>query len=160
MVEKVAEGAVNKGESVEMYYLRNLDINNCLGCDVCYNKKVPCVQKDDMKELSEKLAKSEGVILGSPNYFKNVSALMKKFMDRTNALVAVEALKGKKAAVVCVGGQPLTNTEHCLNVMEEFVRDHDMELVGSVIAKADAPKEIIGSKAIEDECVKLGEKLV
>src|SRR3989338_8626738 len=77
--------------------LRDKNIENCTGCDICYNKGKDCYIKDDMKELYARLSESDIIVLGSPNYFKNVSGLMKTFIDRTNALVNPPKLKGKKA---------------------------------------------------------------
>ncbi|HHI04313.1 MAG TPA: flavodoxin family protein [Candidatus Woesearchaeota archaeon] len=158
MLNKVLESAENVEK--ELILLRNLDIKPCTGCDICYNEGKPCPIEDDMKQLYEKLLKADIIVFGSPNYFKNVSGLMKNFIDRTNAIVEPPRLKDKKAAIVCVGGQDLNNTQFCENVLREFIDDHKMVLIGSVIAKAEGPKEIKESTAIINELEKLGKKLV
>ena len=157
MLNKVLEGAGDVEK--ELILLRNLDIKPCTGCDICYNEGKPCPIEDDMKQLYEKLLKADVIVFGSPNYFKNVSGLMKNFIDRTNAIVEPPRLKNKKAGIVCVGGQDLNNIQFCENVLKEFIDDHQMILVGSVIAKAEGPGEIEKDTLAINELKKLGKKL-
>jgi len=158
MLNKVLEGAGDVEK--ELILLRNLNIKPCTGCDICYNEGKPCPIEDNMKQLYEKLLKADVIIFGSPNYFKNVSGLMKDFIDRTNAIAEPPRLKNKKAGIVCVGGQDMVNIKFCENVLKEFIDDHQMILIGSVIAKAEGPEEIKENKAVIDELKKLGKKLV
>jgi len=158
MLNKVLEGAGDVEK--ELILLRELEIKPCNGCDICYDQGKPCPIEDDMKQLYEKLLKADVIVFGSPNYFKNVSGLMKDFIDRTNAIVEPPRLKNKKAGIVCVGGQDLKNIKFCENVLKEFINDHQMILIGSVIAKAEGPGDIKESTAIIDELKKLSKKLV
>jgi multimeric flavodoxin WrbA len=157
MLRKLLEGTENNDK--ELILLRNLNIKPCNGCDICYNEGKSCPIDDDMKGLYEKLLKADIIVFGSPNYFKNVSGLMKNFIDRTNALVEPPKLKNKKAGIVCVGGQDINNIIFCEKVLKEFVDDHQMINTGSVIAKAESPEEIKENKAVIYELKKLGEKL-
>tara|TARA_Y100000310_G_scaffold345724_1_gene468837 strand:+ start:38 stop:568 length:531 start_codon:yes stop_codon:yes gene_type:complete len=157
MLNKVLEGAGDVDK--EIVLLKDLDIGHCTGCDICFGTGKPCPIDDDMKELYKKLVEAEIIVFGSPNYFKNVSGLMKNFIDRTNALCDPPGLKGKKSGIVCVGGQDLTNTQFCENVLKEFLKDQQMIFVGSVLAKADKPEEVKESPVVIDELKKLGEKL-
>ena len=65
---------------------------------------------------------------------------------------------GKKAAIVCVGGQDMNNIGHCEEVMKWFIEDHEMNLIDTVLAKAEGPGEVANPET-EKLCVKLGEKL-
>lgn len=159
MLNKVLEGAESKKAETEIVLLRTKKIEHCTGCDMCWNKEKPCYILDDYQAVKEKMLDADALVFGSPNYFRNVSSLMKSFMDRTNDLVKKTKLKGKKAGFVCVGGQNLNNTMKCLEIMQNFIEDHELDLAGSVIAKADAPGEINESEATLEECRKLGEEL-
>jgi len=46
----------------------------------------PCAIKDDMADLLLKLENADGIIIGTPVYYCNVSGLLKNFMDRCNTL--------------------------------------------------------------------------
>ena len=85
---------------------------------------------------------------------------MKNFIDRTNAIVEPPRLKNKKTGIVSVGGQDLKNIKFCENVLKEFIYDHQMILIGSVIAKAEGPEEIKENTAVIEELKELGKKLV
>ncbi len=41
-----------------------------------------CVYKDDFKPILEKIVQADGVILGSPVYFGDVSGVMRCFLER------------------------------------------------------------------------------
>jgi multimeric flavodoxin WrbA len=44
--------------------------------------KARCIQDDDFEKLISKIITSDVIILGSPGYWGNVSAIMKNFFDR------------------------------------------------------------------------------
>ena len=74
-------GAKEAGHNVEKVFLRDHKINYCLGCGVCNNTHV-CVQKDDMKNLLEKMVNADIIVLATPVYFYTMDAQLKTFIDR------------------------------------------------------------------------------
>ncbi len=84
LVDAVLEGVVSEGLEIEKIYLGDINFDGCIGCEGC-RKTCRCIIKDDMQEIYAKLEASKGLILGSPTYFYNVSALTKKFIDRLYA---------------------------------------------------------------------------
>ena len=102
MLEWVLESCKAAGATTELIPLRLLKISHCTGCDVCYGTGRPCTIQDDMENLIAKLIEADAMIIGSPNYFSNISGIMKDFIDRTNPLVDPPLLKGKISALVCV----------------------------------------------------------
>ncbi|MBW2981826.1 flavodoxin family protein [Candidatus Woesearchaeota archaeon] len=159
MLTTLLKAAAEKGAETEMILLRKYNIKPCTGCDICFGTQMPCKIKDDMDDIYNDLQEADVIVLGSPNYFKNVSSIMKAFMDRTNAIVNPPKLKGKKAAIVCVGGQTLDNTKYCENVMKEFIEDHEMKFIGSVLARAESPGDLNNNKMIIKKLRELGEKI-
>lgn len=73
-----------EGIETELIQLGGRKIFGCLGCGMCYrNRDGKCVRKDDdMNSLLEKLFAAEGVLIGSPTYYGNVSAEVKALIDR------------------------------------------------------------------------------
>lgn len=159
MLNIVLNSAKENKANTDLTILRELKIENCDGCGVCFDYNKPCHIKDDFYKVLNKMLDSDVILWGSPNYFKNVSGLMKNFMDRTNEIIKKFKLKGKYAAFVCVGGQSIDNTRYCRNVMYEFIKDHKMNLIGEVIAKAEFPKDIEKNPRVIKECIQLGEKI-
>ena len=74
-------GAQEAGHNVEKVFLRDKKINYCMGCGVCNNTHV-CVQKDDMKDLLDKMVNADVIVLSTPVYFYTMDAQLKTFIDR------------------------------------------------------------------------------
>lgn len=57
---------------------------------------------DDAEMLSQKIAKADGIVLGSPTYASNVSGLMKDYIDRGHFVIE-QLLHGKYCVNVVTG---------------------------------------------------------
>lgn len=74
---------INKDINIttEIVYLSDYVFDGCKGCDGCHDS-TNCVVNDDMQILYKKMHDADALILASPTYYYNVSADMKKFIDR------------------------------------------------------------------------------
>lgn len=81
LIGKVAEGMRQKNIEVKSYCLGKLNINYCLGCKKCYKEGI-CIQKDDMDILINELKNADIVVIGTPDYWGDVSGQLKVFFDR------------------------------------------------------------------------------
>lgn len=116
-----------------------------MGCDKCKDNGGKCaIVKDEMGKIYPKLREADVIILSSPNYFKNVSALMKTFMDRTNAFVRPDprVLRKKYAVGLSVGGEELLDTRHCEDAMLRYFNGHKMNTLVTINARAVEPDSI------------------
>jgi len=82
-------------------------LHGCTACYGCYkNKDRECViKKDDLNSYVAKMIEADGIIIGSPVYFSNVTSEVKAFMDRAGLVArANDYLFDKKvgAAVLTV----------------------------------------------------------
>lgn len=161
MLRKVLESAQKEKAETEIVLLRTLNIKYCNGCDVCAQNGGKCVINDDMQEIYFKLRNANVIIVSSPNYFKNVTALMKNFIDRTNAFVRVKPrkMKNKYAIGLCVGGEELEDTQHCEDALVRFFEGHRMKILSMVKAKADKPGSINENTELEKKLVFLGRRI-
>jgi multimeric flavodoxin WrbA len=161
MINRILDSAKNEGAHVERIFLRDLHIEYCKGCDACHENGGECVIEDDMQGIYPKLLEAHVIVVGCPNYFKNVSALMKNFVDRTNAFVRVKPrkLEGKYAIGLCVGGEELEDTQHCEDALSRFFRGHRMRILSMVKARADALGSISGNIELEKKLLEIGKKL-
>jgi multimeric flavodoxin WrbA len=68
----------------EMIQLSGSRIHGCIACMKCFeNKDQRCSVKNDIaNNCIEKMLDADGIILGSPTYFANVSTEMKALIDR------------------------------------------------------------------------------
>ena len=113
----------------ELIFLRDLKLEHCTGCLSC-QKTNECILDDDMKTLLEKLLAADIIIIGSPNYYGNVSGLMKDFIDRTHPCYKAESLKNKKLISIMVGGGKLQLTaDFHKEAIKGFVKYNKLNLV-------------------------------
>ena len=87
MLKKVAEGAnsVSEGIEVKSYRLYDIDYKGCMSCLACKIKGKAvniCKFKDALTPILEEIAEADGLVLGSPNYFGEISGQMRTFLER------------------------------------------------------------------------------
>lgn len=123
------EEAQAKGAETELVELSELDIQYCTGCNRCLGKPL-CSLSDDMDELKEKMLAADGIILGSPDYFSNVTARTKCFIDRTRPLhMTSNQLKGKVGGYLTMSGLDNCGSEATNHVLDNFFATHEMIVV-------------------------------
>lgn len=81
LMEQALNACQDQGLETELLYLSDYQYRDCIGCEGC-QKTNKCVIKDDMQIIYEKIDSSDGIIVGSPTYFYNITGLMKSFIDR------------------------------------------------------------------------------
>ena len=161
MIDQLLDSAKNEGALTRKILLRDLDIEYCIGCDACHDNGGNCIQNDDMKKMYPLLIEADIILLSCPNYFANVSALMKNFMDRTNALVRVKPrrLENKLAIGLCVGGQDLEDTQHCEDALVRFFKDHKMKVICIVKARGDGIGALENNFELKNRLADIGKKV-
>jgi multimeric flavodoxin WrbA len=87
LVREVLAGAEEAGAEVEVYHLHDMEVLPCRACMDCKTGDA-CSQQDDMQQLYGALHECDGVVIGTPIYFYNMSAQLKAFTDRLFALLA------------------------------------------------------------------------
>jgi multimeric flavodoxin WrbA len=89
----------------EYVFLNDYNLENCKGCKLCFEKgEEYCSLKDDRNLLLEKMNNSDGVILATPNYSFNVTALMKNFLDRLGFVLHRPRFFGKAFTAIVFQG--------------------------------------------------------
>ena len=81
LVQKALEEARQEGAQTEQLFLSDYQYADCNGCEGCA-KHFHCIVDDDMQKIYPKLLEADALVLGSPTYFYNLTALMKAFIDR------------------------------------------------------------------------------
>lgn len=94
-----------EGIETEFVQLGGRKVFGCLDCRKCYeNKDNRCVRQDDeMNTFIAKMQEADGIIIGSPTYFSNVSSEVKALIDRcglVNKANGGNLLRGKVGASV------------------------------------------------------------
>jgi len=80
----------NEGIGTELIELAGKKLHGCRACYKCRdNQDRRCAVKDDVNFCIEKMEGAQGIILGSPTYFTDVSAEMKALIDRAGMVAKV-----------------------------------------------------------------------
>ena len=134
LINYVLRELEQKGIETELVQLAGEKIRGCIACMKCWeNKDQRCsVTNDVLNACIEKMIAADGIILGSPTYFANVSTEMKALIDRAGMTsIANDRMFKRKvgAAVVAVrrGG-----AIHVFNSINHFFFIGQMIVPGSI----------------------------
>lgn len=85
MIGKFADGATQAGAEVKVVRLYDLNYKGCISCLACKIKGKAsnvCKFKDALTPILEEIAQADGMVLGSPIYFGDVTGQMRTFLER------------------------------------------------------------------------------
>ena len=87
MLQHFAEGAQSVSDDVEVTTVRlyDMDFKGCMSCMVCKIKGKAsniCKFKDALTPVLGEIAQADGLVLGSPIYFGDVTGKMRIFLER------------------------------------------------------------------------------
>jgi multimeric flavodoxin WrbA len=129
----VAEELKNEGVETELIELAGRTMRGCIACYGCFaNQDKRCaVDNDYMNECIEKILNADGVLIGSPTYFADVTAEIKALIDRAGLVAKANGdLYTRKvgAAVLAVrrGG-----SIHAFDTINHFFTISQMIIPGS-----------------------------
>ena len=117
-----------RGWETQLIELGRTNIEFCIGCNSCLKGK-PCPllsrEGDEMQGILDAIEASDAIIVGSPNYFCNVTARMKNFMDRTRPPhLAGDIYAGKVAGVICTTGLNNAGADSTGATLQRFCSVH------------------------------------
>lgn len=122
-----------EGIETELIQFAGEPIRGCTGCGACFRTKDnKCsIKGDAFNEYMQKMIEADGIILGSPVYFSDVTAEMKALIDRAGMVSNANGglLKHKVGAAVMAvrrGG-----ATHAFDTMNHFLHYMQMFLVGA-----------------------------
>ena len=142
------------GMENELVFLSDLTIGFCTGCLSCVKNRGVCIKDDDMKGLLGKMIAAQAIVLGSPNYYYDVSGLMKNMIDRSisSSYRGVGEYTGMEwhgwrpffdkvgGVVIC---QAAFGAEKAVETLKCFAEYSGLKLLGEVIAS-------VGNQTVTD----------
>lgn len=87
MLQKIAEGAASVSDQIEVKTIRLYDMQyrGCMSCMACKLKGKAshlCKYKDALTPVLEEIAEADGLAIGSPIYFSEVTAQLRMLLER------------------------------------------------------------------------------
>ncbi|VVB51847.1 Iron-sulfur flavoprotein [uncultured archaeon] len=133
LIKHVLAELESEGIETELVQLSERPIRGCTACYKCYaNKNKRCAVEDDVvNECIEKMLEADGIVLGSPSYFADVSAILKALIERAGMTArANDNMFGRKVGAAVVAARR-SGSVHTFDSINHFFTIGEMIVVGS-----------------------------
>lgn len=155
LINHVFRELEKEGVETELVQLSGKKIHGCIACYKCFeNKDQRCAVKDDIaNECIEKMIKAEGIILGSPVYFTDVTAEMKALIDRAGFVSMANGGMYKNKVGAAVVAVRRSGAVHTLDTLSHFFLAGQMIIIGRGIGvgrdKGEVEKDEEGMQSVK-----------
>ena len=155
LINHVFHELEKEGVETELVQLSGRAIRGCIACYKCFeNKDRQCAVKDDIaNECIEKMIKAEGIILGSPVYFADVTAEMKALIDRAGFVSMANGGMYKNKVGAIVAAVRRSGAIHTLDTMGHYFLAGQMIIIGRGIGvgrdKGEVEKDKEGMQGVK-----------
>ncbi|HHN64610.1 MAG TPA: flavodoxin family protein [Nitrospirae bacterium] len=134
MIDIVCEELQREGINTEVISLAGKNLSGCIACYKCFERKNRrcSVEDDEMNSYIEMMLEADGIIIGSPTYFADVTANTKALIERAGMVARANGDMFRRkvgAAVVAVRRGGAT---HVFNSINHFFLIGQMVVPGSI----------------------------
>lgn len=164
LLKTVLDELGREGIETELVPLAGKNLQGCIACYKCFeNKNQRCaVEKDEMNEYIEKMIEADGILLGSPTYFADVTANMKALIERCGMVSRANGDMFKRKAGAAVVAVRRAGAAHVFNSLNFFFLIGQMIIPGSSywnIAIGREPGEVGNDQEGMQTMVNLGKNM-
>jgi len=133
LIRRVFSQLEAEGIETELVQLAGKTIKGCIACGKCFkNKDKRCAVTDDFaNECIEKMLEADGIILGSPVYFSDVTSEMKALIDRAGYVARANSDMLRRKAGAAVVAVRRAGAIHAFDSMNHFFLIGQMIVPGS-----------------------------
>ncbi len=133
LIKFVLKELENEGIETELVQLAGQKIRGCMACYKCKEKKDKrcSVKNDILNDCIEKMEEADGIILGSPTYFSDVSAEIKALIDRSGMVARSNDDMFKRKAGAAVVAVRRAGAMHTFDSLNHFFTISQMIIPGS-----------------------------
>jgi multimeric flavodoxin WrbA len=122
-----------EGIATELIQLAGQEIRGCGACFLCAKRKNQrcSIESDAVNEYVQRMAAADGILLGSPTYFGDVTAGMKALIERTGMVGRVNGDLYQRKAGAGVVAVRRAGAMHAFSSLNHFFTIGQMIIVGS-----------------------------
>jgi len=122
-----------EGIETEIVQIGGEIVRGCKACNSCVQRKDgKCIISDDgLNELLAKLKDADGILLGSPTYFSDITPEMKAFIDRSGKVSSANGGFFARKAGAAVTAVRRGGAAHSLDSMNHWLHIQQTYIVGS-----------------------------
>ncbi|HMK44061.1 MAG TPA: flavodoxin family protein [Dissulfurispiraceae bacterium] len=164
LINTVFNEVQKAGISTELVQLSGENLRGCIACYECFKRKNQqcAVTSDPMNAYIDKMIAADGIILGSPTYFADVSANMKALIERCGMVARANGNVLKRKVGASVVAVRRGGASHVFSSLNYFFLIAETIVVGSSYWNIGRGREI-GEVQNDDEGIQtmktLGENM-
>ena len=156
---EIASALASRGIATTTYALHDAHIGMCCGCKSCDNTG-ECAQVDDMQKIIADIMGAQLLIVASPSYWGDVTAQLKRFIDRctpysnTCPMRRTPAAMPKGIAIAVRAGNGVQENLRLVHTIEHFLGHLDIPLLAQLTLEGINTKRDLDSRpnALADAC--------
>lgn len=158
LLRRVLGELEKEGIETELVQLAGQKIGGCLACRKCMeNKNRHCSVKDDiLNDCIDKMLVADGMVLGSPTYFADVSTELKALIDRVGFVARANNDMFKRKVGAAVVAARRGGAIHAFDSINHFFLISQMIIPGSIywnlafgLEKGEVEKDEEGIRIVE-----------
>jgi multimeric flavodoxin WrbA len=133
LIKHVLEELKTEGIETEIIQLGGTPVMGCKACMSCFKSKDrKCIQDKDIINLCiQKMTEADGIILGSPVYFANMTTELKGLIDRAGMVSLANGNLLKRKAGAAVVAVRRAGAVHVFNSINHLFTISQMIIPGS-----------------------------
>lgn len=159
LADSFVRGATEAGHVCEIVDVAHANVHPCIGCVRC-GYEGPCVQKDDVSVIREKLLHCDMVVFATPLYYYGMSAQLKALVDRFCAFNSSLNSRHLKSALLTVAWNADDWTFDALSAhYRTLVRYIHFEDKGMILGYGCGTPSATKRSRYPDEAYRLGKNL-
>jgi multimeric flavodoxin WrbA len=140
----------DQGIETELVHLKG-PFSGCIACNKCFEKhNGRCAQdKDIVNQCIQKMAEADGIILGSPTYFADLTPELKALIDRSGFVAKANGDLFKRKVGAAVVAVRRAGAIHVFDSINHFFLISQMIIAGSSywnIGLGLAEKDVLGDE--------------
>jgi len=132
LILEVFKELEKEGIETELIQLAGKNVKGCTSCKACNKTKDGrCIIDDDIAECIEKMKEAEGIIIGSPVYFADITPETKALMDRAGYVARANGNMFKRKVGAAVIAVRRAGAIHAFDSINHFFFISEMIVPGS-----------------------------
>ena len=133
LLETVCDELGKEGIKTEIIQIGGKQVHGCTACMKCFeNKDNRCIIDNDfVNECIEKMIEADGIIIGTPTYFTDVSVEVKALIDRAGFVAIANGGKLNRKAGAAVVAVRRAGATHAFDTINHLFGISGMFTVGS-----------------------------
>ena len=138
LMKRLLRELEHEGVETELVQLAEKEIRGCIACFKCHEiqDRSCAVKSDAANEYIEKILKAQGIVLGSPVYFQDVTSEMKALIDRAGFVGLANGKMYRNKVGASIACFRRSGGMHTVDAMNHFFLSNEVIIAGRALGVA------------------------